>query len=318
MTETLPPLFLAGPTAAGKSALALRLAEELGGEIVSVDSMQIWRGLDIGTAKPSLRQRDAVPHHLIDVVDLHQTFDAQKFVEEAEDAVRKIRGRRRRPVFCGGTGFWFKAYREGLDALPPRQPALRRELEQLPTEQLWEELRDADPPLFARIDRHNLRRVIRALEIIRLTGKPASQQRRKWTAPTVELPLIVLYRAAASLRERIDRRVDAMFRQGLIEETRSLMAKGLANHPAASRALGYRQVIEHLNNPGPLAETVTSIKTKTWQFARRQLTWYRKQPGTVWLDLDRLTLAQQCSAVSEACSGYRKTGVASRPPSPAV
>ena len=166
-----PPIFIAGPTAAGKSEIALMLAERVGGEIISVDSMQVYRGLDIGTAKPSPADRARVPHHLIDVCDLPEAFDAAQFVRRARQAAAEIQDRGRTPVFCGGTGLYFKAYLEGLGAAPATQALLRAEIEATPLEMLLAELRERDPATFETIDQQNPRRVVRAIEVIRLTGQ---------------------------------------------------------------------------------------------------------------------------------------------------
>ena len=298
------PIFLTGPTAVGKSDLAMQLAGETSGEIISADSMQVYRGLDVGTAKPSPQNRSRIPHHLIDVAELCQTFDAGQFVKKSTQAVRKIKQRQKIPIFCGGTGFYLKAYREGLDDLPPRNPALRIELEQTPPEKLLEELCQKDPLLFAQIDSKNLRRVIRALEIIRQTQQPASAQRRQWAAKTTLPPLIVLFRPAANLRKRIYQRVEAMFQAGLIEETKALLKCGIQENPVASRALGYRQVLYHLENQNSLSETIALVKTKTWQFARRQLTWFRKQKHTIWLDLDTILPKNLSGTVQNALAQF--------------
>src|SRR5215472_1992673 len=170
------PLLLAGPTAVGKSEVALLLAERLGGEIISVDSMQVYRGMDIGTAKPSASDRSRVPHHLLDIVDITQPFDAAQFVKLATQAVLDIHKRGRTPIFCGGTGLYFKAFLEGLGDATPADEKLRAELEKTPLENLLEELRERDPSTFEKIDRQNPRRIIRAVEVIRLTGKKFSEQ----------------------------------------------------------------------------------------------------------------------------------------------
>ena len=274
------PLFLAGPTAVGKSAVALALAELLGGEIISVDSMQVYRGLDIGTAKPSAAERARVSHHLLDVLELTEAFDAAQFVRLATAAVQGIQSRGRVPIFCGGTGLYFKAWLEGLGEAPPGDAGLRAELEAAPLPELLAELERRDPETFARIDRQNPRRVIRALEVIRLTGKPFSAPRAEWNAErgtrNAEM-VFVLTREPADLRARIEARVDAMFAAGLVDETRRLLADGLAGNRNAMQALGYRQVVEHLRGERGLAETVALVKTRTWQFARRQRTWFRRQ-----------------------------------------
>ncbi|MCS1407810.1 MAG: tRNA dimethylallyltransferase [Verrucomicrobia subdivision 3 bacterium] len=303
MNPESTPIFLAGPTAVGKSEVALQLAQEISGEIISVDSMQVYQGLDIGTAKPSPQERTITPHHLIDVANLNQQFDAKRFVTLATQARHEIEQRGNRPIFCGGTGFYFKAYLEGLDELPPRDSELRTQLEQTPLAILLAELQQKDPVLFPTIDPKNTRRVVRALEIIRLTSHPVSTQRKKRnpeTATSTSNPIIVLSRSATSLRERINRRVDAMIQAGLVDETKTWLDCGLKEHPTASQALGYRQIIDRLHHHNSLTETVGLIKTKTWQYARRQRTWFRKQKNTIWLDLDQIPPKNRSAAVLSA------------------
>jgi tRNA dimethylallyltransferase len=278
------PLLLAGPTASGKSEVALALADTLGGEIVSVDSMQVYRGLDIGTDKPSPEARARVPHHLIDVVEVTEPFDAAKFATLARQAVTEIQSRGHVPILCGGTGLYFRAFLTGLGEAPPPDPKLRAELEATPLAELLRELQQRDPATFERIDRSNPRRVVRAVEVLRLTGKPFSAQRADWREPPCE-PIYVLRRAPEDLRARIEARVERMFAAGLVEETRRLLERGLERNRTAMQALGYRQVVEHLRGARSLAETVEQVKTRTWQFARRQLTWFRRQPNVEWVDV---------------------------------
>ena len=187
-SSILHPLFIAGPTATGKSAVALALAEKIGGEIVSADSMQVYRGLNLGTAKPSAAERARVPHHLVDICDLHEAFDAAQFIRRAQTAVAEIQARGHTPVFCGGTGLYFKAYLEGLGEAPPADEKLRAELEKIPFANLLEELRRTDPATYEKIDRQNPRRVLRALEVIRLTGKKFSDQRAEWKPSSILHP----------------------------------------------------------------------------------------------------------------------------------
>lgn len=280
------PALLAGPTAVGKSAVALLLAERLDGEIISVDSMQVYRGLDIGTAKPSAEDRRRVPHHLIDVAELDEPFDAARFVEAAGEAIAAIRARGRLPILCGGTGLYFRAYREGLGGAPASSPALRALLEATPLDDLLRELEEHDPMTYARIDRQNPRRVIRAIQVIRLTGRPFSSQRADWSAsPAESAAAFGLSREPEDLRRRIDARVDAMFAQGLVAETQRLRDRGLEGNPTASLALGYRQVLDHLRGERSLPETIALVKTRTWQYARRQLTWFRRQARLTWFEL---------------------------------
>jgi tRNA dimethylallyltransferase len=277
------PIFLAGPTAVGKSAVALELAERLDGEIISVDSMQVYRGLDIGTAKPTSEDRRRAPHHLIDILGLSDAFDAAQFVRLARAAACDIQARGRTPIFCGGTGLYFKAYLDGLGHAPPSDARLRAELEAAPLSDLLAELAQADPVAFDKIDRQNPRRVIRAVEVMRLTGKPFSAQRADWPAASAHPACFGLSRPAGELRERIHRRVDEMFRTGLVTETQNLLSLGLEQSPTAMQALGYRQVVEHLRGARSLAETIELVKIRTRQFAKRQLTWFHRRLRLEWL-----------------------------------
>ena len=293
------PIFLAGPTAVGKSEIALALAEKIGGEIISVDSMQVYRGLDIGTAKPSAEERKKIPHHLIDVVGLNETFDAAKFIQLAKRAEQEIQSRGRVPIFCGGTGLYFSAYLQGLGDAPPANPTLRAELQAAPLQDLLRELEERDPATYEKIDRQNPRRVIRAVEVIRLTGKPFSAQRAEWKSK-VQSPkskvLFGLAREPKYLQERINARVDKMFRDGLIAETEKLLKRGLAENKTAMQSLGYRQVVEHLRGEprkfSGLEETIELVKIRTRQFAKRQMTWFRRQLQLKWIDLSKLTAAE--------------------------
>ena len=297
------PIFLAGPTAVGKSEIALLLAEKIGGEIITADSMQVYRGLDIGTAKPSPAERARVPHHLIDVCDLHEAFDAAQFIQLARKAVAEIQSRGRIPVFCGGTGLYLKAFLEGLGEAPATDPGLRAELSAAPLAELLNELRERDPAAYEKIDRQNPRRVLRAVEVIRLTGKPFSAQQSRWgerprepllsgddgsrgRAPRQSHPsFFCLTRSAEDLHQRIHVRVDEMFRCGLVAETAQLLQRGLADNIFAMQAIGYRQVVEHLRGERSLPETIERVKSRTRQFAKRQLTWFRRHGNCEWIEL---------------------------------
>ncbi|HUC85124.1 MAG TPA: tRNA (adenosine(37)-N6)-dimethylallyltransferase MiaA [Candidatus Acidoferrales bacterium] len=280
---------MAGPTAVGKSALALALAEKIGGEIIAVDSMQVYRGLDIGTAKPTAEERARVPHHLVDICDLSDWFDAAQFVRRARLALSEIQARGRTPVFCGGTGLYFAAWLNGLGEAPPADHALRAELAATPLDQLLAELQVRDPAAFETIDRRNPRRVIRAVEVIRLTGRPFSGQRAAWDSASRiadgAARFFCFTRGHDDLRRRIDARVDDMFARGLVEETRRLLNCGLAANQNAMQALGYRQVVEYLRGKRDLPQTVALVKTRTRHFAKRQLTWFRRQARGRWIEL---------------------------------
>ena len=305
-------LVIVGPTAVGKTAIALALAEHINIEIVSADSRQVYRGLDIGTAKPGKAEQKRIPHHLIDVVDLTEPFDAAKFVGLAVKAVAEIQGRGHVPILCGGTGLYFKAFLEGLGDAPPADATLRTELEATPIEELLHELEQRDPATFAKIDRKNPRRVIRAIEVIRLTGKPFSEQRADWnkmagssrcddrTAQRAVPTCIGLSRTTADLRVRINTRVDNMFADGLVDETRRLLDHGLAQNKTAMQAIGYRQVVEHLRGERSLPESIELVKTKTRQFAKRQMTWFRRQMNLEWIEFKSDASPEAASALVNA------------------
>lgn len=298
------PIFIAGPTAVGKSAVALDLAERLNGEIISVDSMQVYRGLDIGTAKPTLEERKKIPHHLIDVAELDETFDAAKFCSLAKKAVTETQLRNRIPIFCGGTGFYFKAFLEGIGDAPPSDPELRRALEKVPLEDLLSELKGHDPVTHEKIDRQNPRRVIRAVEVIRLTGKPFSAQRSAWSKPPADPNLQAccfgFSRTNSDLHRRIEIRVDEMFASGLVAETENLLKRGLEKNQTAMQAIGYRQVVEHLRGERSLPETIELVKIRTRQFAKRQLTWFRRRMNLKWIPMISENLEAVVAAIAES------------------
>ena len=269
------PIFIAGPTACGKTAVATEVAIKKSGEIISVDSMQVCSGLDIGTAKPTEEERAAVTHHLVDAIEIDEAFDAAKFVELTSAAIKKIA----QPIFCGGTGLYFHAWLEGLGASPGGDPNVRAELEGIETEELLQELQRKDPETHGKIDANNRRRIVRAVEVIRLTGRPFSAQRAAWSGKAPE-NFFVLSREREDLRKRINARVEAMFKAGLVAETCSLLSALKAN-AVARQAIGYRQVIEHLQGERDLPETEALVKSRTWKFARRQKTWFRKMKGAI-------------------------------------
>ena len=311
-------ILIAGPTAVGKSEIALRLAGQLGGEIISVDSMQVYRGLDIGTAKPSPAERARVPHHLIDIRDLTESFDAAQFARLAHRAASEIQVRGRVPILCGGTGLYFKAFLDGLDEAPSADAKLRAELEATPLGKLLKELRERDPAAYEKIDRKNPRRVIRAVEVIRLTGQPFSEQRSRWGETTGEpgvgssrraVPtktnFYCFMRTPADLHTRINARVDAMFVRGLVDETRELLKRGLAQNKTAMQAIGYRQVVEHLRGERSLTETIELVKIRTRQFAKRQLTWFRAQKNLEWVELKPDESPEECAR--KICEAFLKS-----------
>ncbi len=282
------PVIIAGATGTGKSELAILLAERIGGEVVTVDSMQVYRGMDIGTAKPDAAMRARVRHHLLDVAEVSEGFDAARFVGLATEVAREIRERDRVAIFCGGTGLYFNAWLNGLGTAPAPDPVLRAELEAMPLPALLDELARKDWATFDEIDVDNRRRVVRAVEVIRLTGKPFSQQRAVWSerAPALVGRSIGLERNREELVCRLETRVDRMFAAGLIDETRRLMELGLGRNRTASQAIGYRQVMEHLNGERGYRATVELVKVRTRQYAKRQGTWFRGQMDLEWERLE--------------------------------
>lgn len=272
-------IYIAGPTAVGKSSIAVEIAQTLGGEIVSVDSMQVYRRMDKGTAKPTTTERASVPHHLIDIIEPSEAFDAARFVERVEEVLK----RNKRVILCGGTGLYFKALLEGLGEAPGANERLRAELEAMDSAALLAELEKKDPETFRKIDRQNRRRLVRAVEVIRLTGKPFSAQRAEWTGQAPP-QFFLLQRAPEDLRQRIDTRVDQMFADGLVAETEALLPD-LQTNRTAQQALGYKQVIEHLRGERDLPATIALVKSRTWQFARRQQTWFRKMHGAITVEV---------------------------------
>ena len=287
-------IAVVGPTASGKSALALILAERFDGEIVSCDSMQIYRGMDIGTAKPTDAERARVPHHLIDILDPDEPCSAADYGDEAARVAETILSRGRLPIFCGGTGLYLAAALSGRhDAAPPSDPALRAELlargeSEEGRRELYAELAAVDPASAKATHPNNLRRVVRALEIYRLTGKAKSaidlESKRK-AARFDCLTLGLDFSDRADLYARIDRRVDLMMEAGLFSEAKALWEKGyLAPGTTAGQAIGYRQFLPCFAGNATPEEAAEEIKLATRRYAKRQLTWFRAQPGIVWLD----------------------------------
>lgn len=282
---SFPPVadcwFLTGPTACGKSALSLVLAERLGAEILSLDSMAVYRGMDIGTAKPTAAERARVPHHLIDLVEPDVEFSIAEYVAAAHRAVDDIRMRGRAPLFVGGTPLYLKALLRGLFVGPAADWEFRRRMEAEAAERgeqhLHTRLAEVDPQAAARLHPRDRRRIIRALEVLERTGQTLSSQQQQFdrARPADECRCFVLDRPRAELVARIDSRVDAMFAAGLVEETRSLLASHTTLSRTAGQAVGYREVIEHLRGERDLPATVELVKLRTRQFAKRQMTWFR-------------------------------------------
>ena len=295
-----PPraLGLAGPTASGKTAVALALAQQLPLEIVSVDSALVYRGMDIGTAKPTAAERAAVVHHLVDIIEPTQAYSAARFVADARRLIGEINARGRLALLVGGTMLYFKALREGLDPMPPAAPGVRAEIEAEAARRGWPalhaELALIDPASAARLAPNDAQRVQRALEVFRVSGRPLSAWQQRGAAPgggETALPLLSLEPASREwLHRRIAQRFDAMLAAGFVDEVRRLRARGDL-HPElpSMRCVGYRQVWAALDAPGDLADLGRLRDTgiaATRQLAKRQLTWLRSMADRQVLDCD--------------------------------
>ena len=316
----IPVLLITGPTAAGKTAAAIDVARAVGGEIISADSMAVYRSMDIGTAKPSSAEQAMARFHLIDIVEPEEPYSLHRWLEDCRRAVEDIWSRGGLPIICGGTALYAEAFMDGF-VLPPTEPGavqrLRRRLEeklqQEGIEALVRELASLDPAAPAQVDIHNPRRVIRAIEIIRLTGRPlaeargkSEQLRRRYllSAWLLSCPRRVLFR-------RIDMRVDQMLAAGWLDEVRALLSR-LRPGCTALQAIGYRHLVQYLQRGGSLEDVVEAIKRDTRRFAKRQLTWWRRRSDVHWLLWEsgpdfhaaRLTLIRAARDLLDATHGH--------------
>lgn len=304
--EAPPAVFLMGPTASGKTAAAVVLAESLPLEIVSVDSALVYRGLDIGAARPDADTLARAPHRLIDRVEPEEAYSAGRFREEALTAMEAIRSSGRMPLLTGGTMMYFHALEHGLAEMPPADPDLRAELEREAAERgltaLHAELAVADPEAAARIHPNDPQRIQRALEVLRLSGRPISEMQADSTPlPYRLLRLAVTPADRAALHVRIEQRFDAMLEQGLVEEVRALRNRpGMHADLPSMRAVGYRQVWQYLDGELSWEQMRERAIIATRQLARRQLTWLRRMQGVEWFDSDDPDLVPKLRARVEA------------------
>jgi tRNA dimethylallyltransferase len=280
-----PVLAVVGPTAAGKTALAMALAPRLGAEIVSADAMLVYRGMDVGTAKPAPAELAAVPHHLVDLVDPGEEFSVARFQPLARAAVADVLARGRVPLLVGGSGLYFHAVVDQFD-FPPTDPAVRARLDEqaaaVGAPAMYERLRAADPAAAARMRPGNLRRIVRALEVLELTGRPFSSFRGAMDQPCsiYRLQVVGLDPGRAELDRRIGRRVQAMAAAGLVEEVRALARRPLSR--TARQALGYKELLDALAAGTPVDAALELLERRTRRYARRQLAWFRRDPRIRW------------------------------------
>ena len=288
-----PLIVLTGPTAVGKTALSIELAKTLHGEIISADSMQVYRHMDIGSAKILPQEMEGVPHHLIDVLEPWEEFNVTRFQSMAKEAMKEIYAHGHVPIVTGGTGFYIQALAYDIDFTENEDHSgIRKELEQLATEKgeavLHRMLEEIDPESAKSIHANNVKRVIRAIEYYRLTGEKISvhNEREREKQSPYDLYYYVLTRDRAALYERIDRRVDQMMEQGLVDEVKRLKEMGCTRNMVAMQGLGYKEILDYLDDKITLEEAVYIIKRDTRHFAKRQLTWFKRERDVRFIDVD--------------------------------
>ncbi len=288
----MPPtvIVICGPTATGKTKLGVALAHAFQGEVVSADSMQLYRGMAVGTAQPTLEEREGIPHHMIAVADPGENYSAARYAREASACVEDILARGKQPIIVGGTGLYIDALLTGRDYACAPTPACRAQLQRRAETQglpaLWAELQGIDPQAAARLHPNDAKRVLRALEVWYETGETITQHdlRTRALPPRyAALTLALTYQDRQALYRRIDARVDQMLRQGLLEEVRGLLDQGLES--TAMQAIGYKELVPVLRGQCELEEAVEAVKRHSRQYAKRQLTWFRRKEGIWWLEL---------------------------------
>jgi tRNA dimethylallyltransferase len=285
-------VIVLGPTAVGKSAVAIRIAQEFKGEVINCDSMQVYKGFDIGTDKLPPDKRKNIPHHLLDIVDSSTQFTAAEFVNHALKAIQSIRKKQKLPIIAGGTGLYLKALLVGLFPEGEKDPQIRNRLEQMAKEKglgfLWESLLKVDPVYAKKIGKRDKIRIIRALEVFHNTKKPISQHFASTHSPVDDFFIlkIGLKLERSLIYKKIEDRVDRMFTKGIVDEARELLEKGASPDSSPFRALGYRQALNHLRGDISLEEARELTKRETRHYAKRQITWFRKMEGIHWFTPD--------------------------------
>ena len=305
-----PLIILAGPTAVGKTSLSIRLAKETGGEIISADSMQVYRHMDIGSAKITKEEMEGVPHYLVDVLEPEEEFNVVRFQQMAKEAAERIWEKGKIPLVVGGTGFYIQALLYDIDFTEnDGDESYRRRLEQKASDEegaseLYEMLTTVDPKAAREIHPRNLKRIIRALEFHHQTGKKISEhnetQRQKMSP--YNYAYFVLTDERGRLYERIDRRVDLMMEQGLLDEVRYLKERGVRKDSTAMQGLGYKELYAYLEGEYPLDEAVRIIKRDTRHFAKRQLTWFKRERDVIWAD--KSVIGQDEQKLADYMLGY--------------
>lgn len=310
-----PLIVLTGPTAVGKTSLSISLAKAVNGEIISADSMQVYKKMDIGSAKIRSEEMQAIPHHLVDVLEPEEEFHIVKFQQMAKKAMEDIYSRGKIPILVGGTGFYIQAVTKDIDFTEAQQENdYRKELEALAEEKggehLHEMLRKVDPVSADAIHAHNVKRVIRALEFYNQNGSPISahNEEQKQHESPYNLAYFVLNMPRELLYERIDLRVDQMMKEGLLEEVSRLKEEGCHRGMVSMQGLGYKEILAYLDGEYPLEEAVRVLKRDTRHFAKRQLTWFRREQEVTWVNKDQFSY-QEDQILDYMLETCRKKGI---------
>lgn len=304
--KTKKIVAVVGPTASGKTALSVKLAQKFGGEVISADSMQFYKEMNVGTAKPNDKEKGGIPHRMIDILDIHESFSVSDFCERCEKEAEEVFKNGKLPILCGGTGFYVESFLDGIkfgkfeNDLELRE-RLHCELKENGIEKMYERLCAIDP--LNNVDRHNPKRVIRALEIYELTGKTLEEWNAESRAETPKYENVIIglrYIDREKLYERINSRVDAMLENGLLEETEKLIKLGIKNTVTAGQAIGYKEFYPYFDGMATLEECIEKVKRESRRYAKRQMTWFKKNPQIKWIDLDDIS----ASTVYEIASEY--------------
>ncbi len=294
-----PLVILTGPTAVGKTKLSIALAKAIGGEIISADSMQVYRHMDIGSAKIRLEEMEGIPHYLVDVLEPWEEFHVVRFQQMTKEAMKKIREHGHIPILVGGTGFYIQAIVKDIDFTENEASPYREELTRLAEEKgadfLYEKLQKVDPKSAQIIHAHNVKRIIRALEFYQMTGKKISEhnkEQREKSSP-YQFAYFVLQDERAKLYKRIEARIDEMLQDGLIEEVTALKEMGLKRGMVSMQGLGYKEILAYLDGECTLEEAVEILKRDTRHFAKRQITWFKREEEVIWLDKGKFAYQEE-------------------------
>ncbi|MCI5893118.1 MAG: tRNA (adenosine(37)-N6)-dimethylallyltransferase MiaA [Clostridiales bacterium] len=293
MSDSIKPKIygVVGPTASGKTAYAIELAKKCGGEVISCDSMQIYRHMDIGTAKPTKYEMDGIPHHMIDIAEPWENYSVARFVTEARSCIDDVLARGRVPILCGGTGLYFDSVIKNIDfaeneSAPEYRSELQKAAEEHGNEYVHNMLKKVDPKSAEAVHPNNLKRVIRALEIYKTTGKTKTELDRESVRESLyNAEIYGLNRPREELYERINKRVDIMLKNGLLDEVKNLLEMGISRDATSMQAIGYKELVEYFEGRCTLDAAIDKIKQESRRYAKRQLTWFKRNNEIIWLNM---------------------------------